>query len=188
MKRTQIAFTFFEVMVTLAIGVIVSAMAVPTLRLFWVRAQDQILQDQLLRVINLAKMSAFAVHKPVVLCASNAISVLPACVDSQPDHLLVFMNENANGILKDKREILAWPPLRLQRGTLHWRSFPRYRRYWLMQPNGILNNDNGTFWHCHDQSLAWVILISKSGRARVVYPDQNGEIPDGNSGRLSCGK
>src|SRR5262245_20327785 len=116
MKKAQIAFTFFEVMISLAIGVIVSAMAVPTLRLFWERSHDQILQDQLLRAINLAKLSAFAVHKPVVLCASNAISALPACVETQPDHLLAFMNDNANGILKDKGEILAWMPLRLHGG------------------------------------------------------------------------
>lgn len=71
---------------------------------------------------------------------------------------------------------------------LYWRSYPQQRAFLLFQPVGLLANDNATFWYCRAQQAlpVWAMMLSKSGRMRVVRPDQRGEIKDSEGKLLRC--
>jgi len=183
MIKSQHAFTLIEALITLSIITILIVISLPMLQDFLHHTNDEILQEQLLRAIDLAKFEAHARGIPLVFCASKDNKT---CGDDWADDQIVFMNENEDGIVKNREQILAVIQAQPLHGSVHWRSFPRYRHYVLFSPTGLTYSDNGTFWHCHAQSPMWAIVINKSGRTRVVYPDRNGAINDSHGQPLPC--
>ncbi|MBX3709050.1 MAG: GspH/FimT family pseudopilin [Gammaproteobacteria bacterium] len=181
--KSEHAFTLIEMLITLFVIAILAATAFPALQLFWDRTQDQILQSELLHAIKLAKFEAFARRMPVAICQSKNQQT---CIGDWSDGQIVFVNESADGVVNHKESILAVVKATSHHGQLYWRSFPNYRQYVLFLPTGSMRSDNGTFWHCHGELVRWAMMLSKSGRIRLVYPDKDGVIKDSSGKSLSC--
>jgi hypothetical protein len=74
------------------------------------------------------------------------------------------------------------------KGLVQWRSYPWYRENILFLPMGNLASDNSTFWYCPKGNIhpAFAIFLSKSGRARVLNPDQNNLVYDATKKDIKC--
>jgi len=182
MKYTQSAFTLIEVLTSLTIIAILTAITLPVARNFISRTQDEILQKQLLRSIESAKFEAQARHAVVALCKSNNQTT---CGGEWDNGQLIFLDENADGVIQRNKQIITVVQAS-HHGSIHWRSFPRYQNYLSFLPSGLMNSNNGSFWHCHAASAMWAIIINKAGRARVVYPDKSGVIKGPRGKPLMC--
>jgi len=180
---SQSAFTLMELLISLSIIAILMAISFPAAHDFMTRTQDEILQAQLLRAIEIAKREARATHTPVALCQSNNQMT---CAGNWQDGQLIFLDEQMDGVVHGNDQILTVMRTQSQHGSIHWRAFPGYRHYLLFLPTGFLHSDNGTFWHCHADKPIWAIIISKVGRTRVALPDEKGEIRDSHGKLLSC--
>src|SRR5262249_52313364 len=108
-----------------------------------------------------------------------------SCQGNWEEGQLVFIDENKNGTVQHPQQILAVRQTSSLHGSLHWRSFPLHRNFLLFLPDGLAFN-NGSFWHCHGEKAKWAIVINQSGRARVVNPDENGDVKDGHGNVLPC--
>lgn len=174
--NSQSAFTLIETLISLSILAILLAIFLPAARNFIHRTQDEILQGQLLQAIEQAKSEAQARHVSIGLCKNGEWN----------RGQLIFLDENADGVIRNSEQIISVVQASSQHGKIYWRAFPKYRDYLSFLPAGLTRSDNATFWHCHETSAIWAIIINKSGRARVIYPDKNGEIRDGHDQPLSC--
>lgn len=176
-------FTLYEMLLSVSIIAIFSSIAIPSMQTFLDRFSDGMLQSKLLHGIQLAHHEAVAKGVPIVMCKSKNQR---HCAKNG-NSFLIFIDENNDGIIHRKENLLAFMSI-TSSGQMCWRSFPFYREYLLFFPNKIITNDNGTFWYCRNKKLlpAWAINLSRTGQTRVVYPDQQGEIKDGQGKPLRC--
>ncbi len=182
--KSQRAFSLIEMMTVLSIIAILAAISIPLLRDTWNHVNQKIMLDELLRTIQLAKREARIRHQAIGLCKSDTGS---QCVGEWRDGQIIFVDINNDGSVHDPSQILKIIHGRIKHGILFWRSFPAYRDYLQFLPNGLLQHDNGTFWYCDDNnsSPVWAITLSKTGKTRVLYPE-NGVIKDASGRALAC--
>lgn len=182
--HTQHAFTLIEVSLVLFILGMLIAMGLPMLKDFILHTDDELMRSQLLHAIQLARKEARARGISTVICKSDDRW---HCKNEAKNSLMVFLNENEDGIVPAKEQILAVIQMLSSHGILYWRAFPGYRDYLLFSARQIMQTDNGTFWYCHESvHPAWAVMLNKSGRTRVVYPDKNNEIKDAQGRPLLC--
>ncbi len=183
---SQRAFTLIEVLITLCVVGILLALALPAWQTFYNRENDVALQSQLLRTLQYARQEAESKHAKIGVCKSNNHQT---CGGEWADGLLVFIDNNNNGEISDASQILAVVQENTKGGVLYLRSYPSYLTYIQFLPTGFMrSSNNGTFWYCHDASdnAAWAITLNQAGETRVLYPDNNGVIEDGQGEVLGC--
>lgn len=181
--HSQSAFTFLEMLTALFIATILAAIALPALHHVSDRAQEQVALGQLIQAIESAKITAETRRVPVSLCMSQDQLT---CAGGWGNSHVVFIDENAEGVLHDASQIISIVQTPLKQAKIYVRTFPVYRNNLLFLPSGFLHEDNGTFWYCHDASPAWAVIINQSGRVRTAYPDKNGKMNDVSGKPLSC--
>lgn len=179
------AFSLLETLIVLAIIAIFAVTSLPLLQHFIDYNRSKMLQTELLNTLEFARQEAQIRHLPIGICKSNNNQ---NCAGDWIDGQLVFIDENKDGIVNDKKQVLSIIKTHLSQGLLRWRSFPMYRQGLLFLPTGRTRSDNGTFWYCSSMSVLprWAIILNKSGRTRVAYPDQHGIIKDGEGSVLMC--
>lgn len=181
---TQRAFSLLELLITLSLLAIAASLVVPGLTSFTHHTMDEWLQAQLLHTIEFAHTEAFLRHVPIGVCGQEG----KGCGENWAQGQLVFTDENEDGKILTQDQILLVMQTHVPTGAIYWRSFPVYRHYLQFSPSGDLLSDNGTFWFCADKAKlpTWAIMLSKSGRARKAYPNQQGEIKDAKGLPLPC--
>lgn len=183
--KSQFAFTLVEVIITLSIMMILLAVSIPSIRFFVDRIHDDILLQQLFNTLQLAHQESRVRNSRMVLCKSNNhVSCSGQWIEGQ----LIFEDENEDGIVHSKKQIVAVIQSITHQGVLYWRSFPYYRDQIVFLPSGLTQSDNGAFWYCHamNQLPVWALMLNKSGKVRVVYPNKQGVIIDGHGKQLNC--
>jgi prepilin-type N-terminal cleavage/methylation domain-containing protein len=182
---TVFGFSLLEVLVVLVIMSIFLCMSFPELKYFFDATEDTILQSQLLRTLQQAKQAAWDRMQPIALCHSQDHHT---CSGHWIDGQLLFVNEDEDGVIKEPNQILAVVQSPVQHGILHFRAFPYYRDYLLFLPTEWTSHDNGTFWYCHAKKEApvWAMMLSRAGKIRIQYPDQEGKIKDARGIPLTC--
>ncbi|RDI41840.1 GspH/FimT family pseudopilin [Aquicella lusitana] len=178
MMNLQRAFTFLELMITLALISIITALSMPLLRHFGEYDRAMSLQWRMLRMIQLARNEARIRGVSVVICHHRS----SICPDGNMYRVAAYANEQSNPT------ILAMVQIREYQGALHWRLFPKYRNDFLFYPTGVMQSDNGTLWFCSTSHIApvWAIVINKAGRARAISPDENDKIYGSDGKPLRC--
>jgi type IV fimbrial biogenesis protein FimT len=168
-------FSLVELLITLMISLILLAMAIPSEKIFLAKSQDEVMSQQLLRAIYLARSEAITRNTTVILCKSNDFK---SCSGDWLQGYMIIAND----------KLLSTYQNTTTEGIIHWRGFPSGRDSLHFLSSGMVDVQNGTFWYCPDiQSKAhWAIVISQSGRARLELPDANGNIFDSNGNELSC--
>ena len=185
-SKAQYAVTLIEILIVLSIIAIFFAMSLPSVNNFFDRKKEAILQAQLLRAIQMTYQLADVEHFSVSLCPSKNHFT---CSQNWLDGLLIFVDEEEDGIVHDQKQIFSVIQTDAQHGKLYFRSFPFYRRYLLFSSKEWIQSNNGTFWYCHQgESLPrWAIMINRSGRAKVVERDQEGMVRETTGKPLKCG-
>ncbi|EKD73088.1 MAG: hypothetical protein ACD_45C00465G0003 [uncultured bacterium] len=160
---------------TLVIMAIVIVITVPAVQMFSQKSTADILRSQLLRAIYLTRSTAMMQNTKALLCGSVNNQT---CTDQWQDGFSV--------VVKGK-VFYTFQHLAVE-GMLHWRAFPLHRSLLEFLPSGFPNAENGTFWFCHAKTdhVVWAIMLNRSGRARVVYPDSQGNIIDAKGTALVC--
>lgn len=183
--RLHSGFSLIELLMVLSIVSIVALLGMPGLQHFLNQRQDKMMLDQVLQAIYLAQTEAQARHISITLCMSKKQSL---CIQHWSRELIIFIDENEEGQIDDKKKILHIIQSFFQSGELHWRSFPYYRHFLQFSSAELMRNDNGTFWYCRTNmtSPVWAIALSKTGKTHVIYPDQDGVIYDNKGHALNC--
>lgn len=178
----KLGFTLIELFIVMAIISVVAVIAIPSYRYLLERSQEDIAKVELLRLITFAQQAAIAKHAQVYICKSKD---LLHCDGSWQDGELVALNANNNNGEMNEHDVLYEKEAR---AILRWQSYPRYRDHILFMSTGLLASDNATFWYCRDKNTtpAFAVFLSKTGRTRVLYPDNQGRIFDSKKRLLSC--
>lgn len=168
-------FSLIELMTVLSIIGILTVMSITSLKFFWRKSQSDVLSSQLMSAIQFARSEAIMRHTKTILCGSA--NQITCCDHWQTGYII----KTANQVIYHFQNVS-------QNGILHWRSFPHNKQELEFQPNGFPHSQNGTFWFCAVSAKKpdWAIVMSQSGRARIVYPDFNGDVRDGKRQDLTC--
>jgi hypothetical protein len=177
-------YTLFEAMISIIIIGILASVSIPSLQHISNRVNDQLLQSNLLSTIHLAEVEAQVRGIPMSICFSNTTLY---CGGLTTDRLLIFMDEQGKGLVRDKGQIIASTHIHLHQGSILWRAYPRYRDFMHILPMHWLSTDNGMFWYCRalQKQPAFAIAVDKSGGSRVIYP-VDGAIKDSRGRFLQC--
>lgn len=157
----QKGLTFMEVLVALAIILALTAFAAPAFERVWQKTKDSALSDELMNAILLARNEAVTRGEMITICKSRDQKT---CSGDWEDGFIIYSPE----------KLLHSFHSGLDRGTLHWRAFPRGQDNLQFLSQGTSRFENGTFWYCirDEKKPRWAIMVSQSGRARKVSPDQ----------------
>lgn len=171
----KLGFSLIELLITLSIAIILFAVAIPLFKFFFIKSTDQVMSLQLFRAINLARSEALASGQSVTLCKS---ANQQTCIGEWKEGYLIHSGN----------KILYVFHTATNDGILHWRAFPKSREDLQFLPSGFSRAENGSFWYCHSgaTNASWAIVISQTGRARMVYPNKMGNVEIENSTPLKC--
>jgi type IV fimbrial biogenesis protein FimT len=152
--------------------VILMAFTVPNQTFLIQKTNAQVSSAELLRAIQLARSEAILREETVSLCKSDNQQTCSGAWESG------YIITTKNQLLFAFRNNL--------RGKIHWRAFPAGREDLQFNALGAPNSENGTFWFCPDKNPAWAIMLSKSGRVRISFPDKSGTIKDDKGEVITC--
>ncbi len=165
-KQTQRGFTLVEVMITIAIVAIISAIALPNLNKFLVKMRVDGEVSEMHRLLLTARNTAINTGKNTTICPITNANV---CTNSA-NWLGIIAVINADGVIKEKAAVNTGDRLQFGLNTI------------VFTPTGqTLGNSTGTFSFCPRDytDLSRGIDVSISGR---VYSssDTNGDGKDEN--------
>lgn len=168
-------FSLLELLITLIIIIILLAMSLPNEKIFINKSQDEVMSQQLLRAIYLARSEAITRNTTVTLCKSADSKTCSG------DWLNGYIISTNDAILSVYSNVTA-------QGVIHWRVFPNGRDRLTFFPSGLADIENGTFWYCNapQAKARWAIVLSQSGRARLELPNEEGNICDSSGNELPC--
>ena len=165
-------FTLVELLVVLAVGSILLAIAVPGYAFFVHSGRLAAVTNSLVSALQLARSEAIKRGVRITVCkTSNPGASLPACDYTAGWHQgwLVFKDEGTRGVLDPQDELLHIQQAVVSNGlTVATTNFSSYVSY---LPNGMSQGPNylgnGTFKLCLEHSERSVIL-SMTGRIRLA--------------------
>lgn len=172
MKLLDQGYSLIELCYALAITLILIGVAAPSLHNVVQYEQMQTQVNQLVQLLNTAKVSAIKYHKAVSFCASiDHIN----CDPTWQGDFVLFIDEQENGLLTDKSNLLHIWQLNPKRGYFAWQAS---QTYLTMRPNGINTGNAGRFYYCpsnNNLNYARAIIINLVSRIRIVdkQTDQN---------------
>lgn len=137
----------------------------PNQTFLWKRTTNSVLSEQLLQAIDLARLTAIAEHEQTTVCHS---ADQKTCSGEWRNGYIVQTNT---------RVVYAFQNTE-QPGQLYWRSFPANQPTLVFSATGQTMFENGTFWYCEDHATqpSFAIVISQTGRARLVSPNKEGNM------------
>lgn len=164
-KLRSDGFSLLEILITFLIAIILLTITIPSQKFFLTKSIADVMRLQLLQAIHLTRHEAMLRREVVTLCQS---SNQQTCVGHWQDGYIILANEKI---------IYSFLNVAKQ-GELYWRAFPKYQTQLHYLPSGALKAENGTFWYCLPaaKNPSWAIVLSQSGRAREVVPDQQGKV------------
>lgn len=149
--------SLLELMLTFFIIAILGVIAVPSYQLFFIQSESHVIQQQLFQAIYLTRNEAISRGEPITLCGSM-------------NQHTCSENWDKGYIIQSVKKILYIFKNPSHQGILHWRAFAKNQMQLDYLPSGLLAAENGRFWYTQEdaKNALWSILISQSGRARLV--------------------
>jgi type IV fimbrial biogenesis protein FimT len=183
--RSTHAFSLLELLLALSIVSILASLTFPSLRSLLNRTITETTQSQLTQAIQFANREAHARYVSVGFCLSDNQHT---CSDKGREALLIFVDEHENGVIENDQQIINILPLKLSAGYLFIKSYPYYRSYFQFRPDAGYSSDNGHIVYCvqSETKPRWVLMVSQTGRARLLKPGRDGLLRDGSGNALAC--
>lgn len=183
----QRGYTLWEMLVVLSLIVIVSHFLFSNYSILQQKMRADLVIWRLYQSIVLTRSTAIRYHSPVTLCPFDAAT--KKCGEVWLSHLLLFRDDQGDGILRQKEQIIRMIDLSEKEGAISWSSF-RKKHYLQFSPNGFTDYLNGTFVYCpknKDPHYARAIFIHKNGSCRFsVASHQDGIHQDSEGKPLVC--
>lgn len=167
MKRVN-GFTLVELLVTVSLLSILLVVAVPALSSWLQRQRSTTLQYSLIHSIHYTRAQSASLQATVTLCPGTT-----NCEAIWGSKLLVFSDQDSDGLLDDSDLLLKRIDLGKVAGELDWRSF-RNKAYLQFNARGLTNALNGTFTFCPasaNNPYGFSIAVASTGRVRFKEPD-----------------
>lgn len=148
------------------------------------RAHADLIKVQLIQTIQFARQQALMRGMSVSLCKSRDRKT---CSGEWMQGMLVFLDPEKAGVVRDKTDVLAIVQPLSKVGVLHWRGFPAKHEYLIFLPE-MRHWENGTFWYCEapGQKAVWGVVLNKIGRVKTLQTNAQGEVMDTHGAILQC--
>jgi len=201
-KKIQQGFTIIELMVSIAVLGVITAIAMPSLSEFLIKMRVDNEIAQLQRMVLTARNTAINLGQNVTLCPLNGSN---NCTNNWADELTVFVDLDQDNVFEPNAIVaVAAAPgvpavsavaaeirIKVKKAvntadTLNYAAVTRIT----FAPTGLLvGNLNGTFSYCPNghSELNRAVIISASGRAyQSSDTDNDGEDEDRNNNAITC--
>lgn len=183
---TQHGLTFIEQIIVVLFVSIISLLSYPSLKSVHDRNKKLVIEESLIRNINLARESAITLRTKVTICGKSSTS--NKCSREWSKGVYIFVEKSTVGqINREDKLILSTPPL--SDGTIIWRTFQN-KSYIQFLPTGMTNYQNGNVTYCpksKDVNHAGQLIINAAGRIRVAHDSDKDSIPNNAKGEnISC--
>ena len=185
MARARRGYTLVEILVTLTIGGVLTALAVPGYHAMVNQNHGSATINGLFGAVQLARQTATSFRATTTICPLHGA----ACGTDWSNGYLVFVDWNRDGSLDADDRVLAQVAAVPAGATLTWRSFRR-RPFLQFTSRGLTHAENGSFVYCSGggatSRTAAKIVINTAGRARHVVDDNHDGRWDDHSGPTGC--
>jgi len=164
MRTTATGITLLELIITLSIISIIFSFGVPSFRHQINNSKLYSEQQQLVTLLNAARVNAVDSGSPVTICPRGDNDL---CGSSWSQGYLAFIDRNGDRILDTDEPVIFQFRSTDNDMQIRWRAFGvRSSLQWL--PSGMTNHQNGTFEIClnDDPRYARALIITKAGRVR----------------------
>ena len=179
-------YTLIELMLTITILGIVTALAVPPMQDFFSRYRNETVGRNLFDLIALSRSKAYGHSEIYTLCPSHDGE---SCGSNWAQGALLFVDGDGNGERGTTERIERVLPKLEDGATLEWRSF-NSKPYLQYRPNGLTFNQSGNFAYCPpsgEEKYGWIIILNATGRPYFGKDgDGNGIVENGSATNLSC--
>lgn len=182
--RKQCGVTLIELLVTLSIGVILLAVAAPSVQDFLVQNRVESGSNQLMASLAYARSEAIKRGARITLCKSSNASTCGGT--GWEDGWIMFLDSNNNGTRQTSGVTPAESLLRVvqaQTGGITIRGNNNFVNY-ISYLSGGASNNIGAFAICHNSTLAGskAIIINSTGRPRLARDTNSNQIPNKDDG------
>lgn len=160
MKRlTQLAFSLYELLVTLALFSIGISLAIPSLSALQQKSEREALRNHLHASLNHARLQAVLNKTSVELCGSRDGAICSR--DWSQGWRIQFMHA-PDQVLQIQQHRSSTP--------LYWAGFDSRIRF---HANGTSPSSNGRFFQCKGKEIAWQLILNRQGRVRLASHQEN---------------
>lgn len=182
--RRQYAFTLIEMIVSLIVIAIVTAITVSTWHEHIQNAKYEMLREQLVQALRFASVQSRSQHQSVGVCPSLDQQT---CTDYWGDSALIFYDTEENTRIIKPAHIITVHYFAPVPGKLYWRAYPHYRDY-VRFSRDATHGDNSTFWFCppHKNTPAWVVFVNRAGRIREIKSNADEELTLAHGSAPTC--
>lgn len=187
--KTQRAFTLVELLFYISLLGLITLLAWPNLQHFYQQQKSKHTALRLYSFLQYARQSALLQGRTLAICADNGQRYCHNDTLWENPNLLLFRDDNQNGLRDDNEEIIYTLDLSQNFGSIQWRSFGN-KPYLQWQNNGMTFFQNGSFLYCPNhrkEQYAALIVVNVLGRLYFANNrDANGILTDSNGNTISC--
>lgn len=173
LKRIR-GFSLVEILVVLMLAALLYEGILYSFNPILRKMSDENILETLLAALQFARQEAMMRHVGVALDVERGGAISVFIDPGEAEETQVLQVFQLSSVPKE--------------GHLQWRAFPQHIPHLIFLPSGTTKEQNGTFWYCAENKAlpAWAVMISKTGRWRVIYPDEKGRIMDERGKLLAC--
>ncbi|ANF82416.1 fimbrial biogenesis protein FimT [Acinetobacter sp. NCu2D-2] len=159
------AFTFVELMVTLAVLAIVVSIALPHFHEYLAKLEAQTTHKKIISALNYARSQAALHRQNIVICpSSNFIQCEP---NKWQQGYLIFIDQNKNRRIDDNEILIHKENLALKYANLEWRGALSIPSVTYQAMTAMPIGSNGSFYYCpFNGQENKKIILSKMGHTR----------------------
>ena len=166
---TKNGFTLFELITTLAVLAIISAIALPHYQKIMAEQEVKTTISKLSLANRSAKNLAVLHHSNIVICPSKDFTQCKS--DAWSNGFIIFIDMNKNRSVDTDEQVLQTEALDLKYGYLDWKGTLSIPSVTFQAWSGLPIGSNGGFYYCSLANLPHQKLnLSKMGHMRIEHP------------------
>lgn len=189
LKSKQQGFTVYELLISVFIIGILSALSYPAWQTTVQKAKHRAAAYQLYHFFQFARSSAVYQRRTLTACASLDNQSCKPSKDWSQSNIIVFVDHNQNGNLDDDDEIIRILAFTDKDAHLQWRSFGN-KHFLQWQTNGMTYYQNGNFLYCpkdKNTKNAFMLIVNAAGRMYFAQDkNKDGIVEDSDGKNVQC--
>ena len=158
-------FTLIELLFSMAILTVIFSLVIPGLENLRLFSQSAAATQQLMALLNFSRQQSVTRKTSVSICPTKDKNT---CSHNWRDSLIVFRDNNSNGLRDAEETILRYSDILADGEKLVWKASGS-RRYIRYKFRGETRNQNGRLSYCSKENhVITQIILYRTGRARVA--------------------